>query len=95
MSGINRQAFNSSTFPPMKKIFAKGPGPLKSIKRIWRLNNFSCVQTESCGYRGKKFDTVVYIPAIDSIAGDVPPLYCISCFKRILINTFQVSKDSG
>ncbi len=34
----------------------------------------------------------MYIPAIDSIAGDVPPL---SCLKKILIYTFQVSKDSG
>jgi hypothetical protein len=44
------------------------------------LNNFSCVLTESCGHRRQKFDTVVYFPAIDSIAGDVLPL---SCFKKI------------
>ena len=35
MSGINRKAFNSSTFPPILNFFLKDPGPLKSIKRIW------------------------------------------------------------
>jgi hypothetical protein len=35
VSGINRWAFNSSTFPPILKQFLKDPGPLKSIKRIW------------------------------------------------------------
>ena len=34
MSGINRQAFNSSTFPPILIFFLKDPGPLKSIKCI-------------------------------------------------------------
>jgi hypothetical protein len=34
----------------------------------------------------------VYSPAIDSIAGDFPPL---SCLKNIFINTFQWYKESG
>jgi hypothetical protein len=34
VSGINRQTFNSSTFPPILKNFLKDPGPLKRIKRI-------------------------------------------------------------
>jgi hypothetical protein len=32
VSGINRSALNSSTFPPIKKNFLKGPGPLKNKK---------------------------------------------------------------
>ncbi len=32
-----------------------------------RLNNFSCVLTESCGHRGQKFNTVVYSPAICNV----------------------------
>jgi hypothetical protein len=30
VSGINQSALNSSTFPPIQKIFLKGPGPLKT-----------------------------------------------------------------
>jgi hypothetical protein len=48
--------------------------------------------TESCGLRGRKFNTVVYSPAIDSIAGDVLPL---SWFQNFLINLYQKTKDSG
>ena len=60
----------------LKKI-CKGPRPFKQQKNVFeRLNNFSCVLTGSCGYRRRKFDTVVYFSAIDSIAGDVPPLSC-------------------
>ncbi len=34
MSGINRWAFNSSTFPPILENYLKGPGPLKNKKTI-------------------------------------------------------------
>jgi hypothetical protein len=34
VSGINRSAYNSSTFPPILKKFLKDPGPLKNKKRI-------------------------------------------------------------
>jgi hypothetical protein len=32
--GINQWAFNSSTFPPIKKNYLKGPGPLQNKKRL-------------------------------------------------------------
>ncbi len=56
-----------------------------------RLNNNSCVLTESCGHRGRKFNTVVYSPAIESIAGDVLP---VSWFQNFLLNLYQETKDS-
>ncbi len=34
VSGINRSALISSTFPQIQKKFFKGPGPLKNKKRF-------------------------------------------------------------
>jgi hypothetical protein len=34
VSGINRQAFKYSTFPPIKNFFVKNPGHLNSQKRF-------------------------------------------------------------
>ncbi len=84
MVSIDRPV-NPLHFRRFWNFFYRTPA-LSTAKNVFeRLNNFSCVLTGSCGYRHKKFDTVVYFSAIDSIAGDVPPL---SCFKKNLINTF-------
>jgi hypothetical protein len=39
MSGINRCAFNLSTFPQILYRFLKDPGPLNNKNEFQRLNN--------------------------------------------------------
>jgi hypothetical protein len=42
VSGINRWAFNLSTFPQIVYCFLKDPGPLNHKKRISVANNSVC-----------------------------------------------------
>jgi hypothetical protein len=65
------------------KFYFKGWPFKKHV--LERLNNFSCILTESCGHRGQKFNTLLYSPAIDLIAGDVHP---VSWIQNFILNLF-------
>jgi hypothetical protein len=48
-SGINREAFYSSTFPHYFKLFLKDPDPLNSKNLFYQLNNLTWGVTEPKG----------------------------------------------
>ena len=74
MCGINRWAFNLSTFPQIFYCFLKDPSPLNHKNAFQRLNNSVCSYIESRSFCCKKHYSGRDIVQIVAIPGSSYPL---------------------